>query len=529
MRVHFVELNARLNTLATKPVFPKYGTPLLATILKNRGHAVRVFLEGVSELDPERIAECDVVCMPVYAPAYNKVKELGARLRRSGVTVIMGGPHVCLYTDTVVELCDYAVRCEGDEALPELLDVLAAGGDPGQVAGISFRSGSEIVRTPDREPPAIPNVIPDLALIEGFEAAARGLGRRERVVNTLQTSRGCAFRCRFCPTSRLFGGVYRNRDIDSIVAEIRAKLVYNPFFFVVDNSFLSNRERTMELLHRLERERLGAHLIIFERHEIGKDEELLRLMRRAGVRCIIVGIESLVDANLKSYRKEQSSQQVRRSIASILAQDIHVIGTFVLGGDGDTPEAGDQIVQFVRETGISPNLFVMHDVEEDPARKLLIPLERRFRTHYRLDRCTDYYDYATGNFVTYFPRRTRPSTLQRMVVDVYRRCFSHGSTLRRIFSRNAFASVFGVDHGFSMRRLTEIVGRVSDDYYVEYLRGIEEGLYDGEELVPERLAGLTELPQPRPLQQDRVDQRSYGGLIAALAVPGLLRLRFGQT
>jgi len=525
-RVHFVELNAKLNTLETKPVFPQYGTPLLATILKQRGYEVQIYLEGVSNMDLEQIARCDVICMPVFAPAHNKVKALVERLRKHApcLPIIMGGPHVCLYTETVLEMCDYAVRCEGDEALPELLDCLAAGGDVRRVQGISFIEQGQVVHTPDRPPPFIPSVTPDMTLIEGFDRAARGVGRR-RIVNTLQTSRGCTFRCRFCPTSRLFGGVYRNRDIDSIVAEIRAKLAYNPFFFVVDNSFLSNRERTAELLRRLAREQLGAHLIIFERHEIGKDTELLQLMRRAGVRCIIVGIESLSDANLRSYNKEQTTHKVRRSIESILEHDIHVIGTFVMGADGDTPQSGAEITQFVLETGISPNLFVMHDVEEDESRKLLIPLDRRFRTYYRRSdpTNTDYLDYGTGNFVTYFPRHMRPTTLQRSVLEVYRQLFSHRNTLRRMLARNPFASVFGVDHGFSMRRLNDVIGRVVDDYYLAYLEQVEQGLYDGDDLVQERLDSLRRLPLPRPLDEG-VDHRRFLVASSIFAVPGLIRL-----
>ena len=33
-KIHFVEFNAKINTLMHAPVFPKYGTPLLATIMK---------------------------------------------------------------------------------------------------------------------------------------------------------------------------------------------------------------------------------------------------------------------------------------------------------------------------------------------------------------------------------------------------------------------------------------------------------------------------------------------------------------
>jgi hypothetical protein len=528
-RIHFIELNAKLNTLAVKRVFPKYGTLLLATILRDRGYDVRVFLEGVSDLGLPRLTDCDLVCMPVYAPAFNKVKALAAQLRdaRPSLPIVMGGPQVALYPDTVAELADVAVRCEGDEVLPELCACLERGDDLARVAGISFRrADGTLQRNPDRAPPAVPATAPDLSLIEGLERAAGGLRGRAQVVNTLQTSRGCEFRCRFCPTSKLFGASYRNRDIDAIVADIRSKLRWGPLFFVVDNSFLSNRERTIALLRRLIREQLGAHFIIFERHEIGRDGELLELMRRAGVRCIIVGIESLADDNLARYDKRQSSRQVARSVESILAHDLHVIGTFVIGGDGDTPRTADAIVDFTLRSGISLNLFIMHDVEDDARRRLLIPLARRFRTWYQraAPANTDFYDYATGNFVTYFPARMRATTLQRSVIEIYDRVFAHRQIARRVLAKNIFASLFGVDHGYAMRRTNQVIARIADDYYLPYLGELERGLYDADEqLIEERLAGLAGLPPPRPLA-DRVDLGSYRALTAALLVPGIVRL-----
>jgi hypothetical protein len=41
-----------MNTLAMRTSFPKYGTVLLATLLRDRGFHVKVYLEGVSEVLP---------------------------------------------------------------------------------------------------------------------------------------------------------------------------------------------------------------------------------------------------------------------------------------------------------------------------------------------------------------------------------------------------------------------------------------------------------------------------------------------
>ncbi len=529
-RVNFIEYNAKVGHIGSGAILPKYGTPLMAAVTREHGYQVRLFVEGVSDMDFARMTDCDLVCFPVYWPALNKIKDCVERIRmeKPDLPIVMGGPQAAMFPRTLEEMCDYLVRNEGDEILPALIACLSAGGNLRTVKGLTFHDNGDIVRNPDAPPPEIPETAPDYTLIEGFEEATRGFGGMP-VVNTLQTSRGCKFKCKFCPTTKLFGGVYRNRDIDSIIREIRAKLHYNKSFLVVDNSFLSNRKRTIELLHRLIEENLGAVFIVFERHEIGRDTELLKLMWQAGVRCIIVGIESLEDENLAMYNKKQTSHAVIESVRNIQRNNIHVLGTFVLGGDGDTPDKAERIIEFVNQTSISLNLFIMHDLEEDESKGLMIPNNRRFWTYYKKSEPdnTDWWDYLTGNFVTYFPKNMKPSTLQGLMIRIYAEVFSHKNNLRRIWSPSIFNSTFGVAHGYGMKHLNDTIMAPVNAYYMDLLREYEQGLYgENEVLIEEKLDSLESLRIPRAVESmDNVS--SYNKLSLLATLPGLAR--FGIT
>lgn len=70
----------------------------------------------ISRMDVSEITSCDLICLPLFAPAYNKVKDFAKRLmgERLGLPIIIGGPHAILYPETVLDFCQYAVRCEGD-------------------------------------------------------------------------------------------------------------------------------------------------------------------------------------------------------------------------------------------------------------------------------------------------------------------------------------------------------------------------------------------------------------------------------
>lgn len=526
-KIHFVEYNARINTLMHAKLFPKYGTPLLATIMKEKGYDVKMYLDGVSRMTYEDMIDCDCLCLPLVIPAYNKVKDFTERVKkdRPDLPVIIGGPTAIMYPDRVIDICDYTIRCEGDEVLPELVAVLNTGGDVSRVRGISFKQNGRVVDTPDREPPEIPKTIPDYSLIHGFRRATRGPGRLYNLVNTLQTSRGCHFRCAFCPTPQLFGYSFRNRDIDSVIADIKHKQQYNDWFLVVDNSFFGNRQKVRDLLNRLIEEDLGAELTVFERHEIGFDEEMLDLMRRAGVRCLIVGVESLTDENLKAFHKKQTTVKALESIYNIKRHGIHVIGTFAFGFGEDTREKAEELAGFIKKSGLSLNVFILHDVHMEEDQDLIIPLDRRFMTYYQQTdpENSDHVDYATGSFITYFPEKMKPSTLQKCMIDIYKQVYTHRYILSFLFRKNVFESLMGIVHGYGIRRMNKSIERICENYYYDYLKQIEDGLYDeNETLINEKLKDLDGLPIPAPIQE-RVDMVSNNPLIMLVIGPPFLR------
>ncbi len=528
-KIHFIEFNAKINTLGSLgPMFPKYGSLLLASHMRDRGYAVRYFLENVSTMDFDTLVDADVLCLSVFAPALNKVRDFAGKVmeKKPGLPVILGGPQVCFFPETVLDRCTYAVRSEGDEILPRLLESMNKGGNPEEVPGISFLKNKTAVHNPETEPPQIPATVPDITLIEGFDRVKPKVFGLKTIINTLQTTRGCRFRCKFCPTEKLFQGVYRSRDIDSVIADIKKRLIYNERFFVVDNDFCSDKKQTKALLHRIIDEGLRLQLTIFERHEIGRDPEMLDLLHRAGVRVIIVGVESLLDKSLSAFDKRQTHSEVVKSINNIRDHGMNVLSTFVLGYDEDTPESAMQLVDFIQENRLLLNLFILHDLEQDENKKLLIPLNRRFMTHYAAahPENLDYWDYMTGSFVSYFPKRMKPSTLQRLIFEINDRTFSHSHILRDVFSRDLYRAFFGVTFGYGMKRINSNLRQYAEKGYMDYLRQIEDGLYnEKEELIEEKLAALSGLPLPPPVT-DYVEKPFYQVPITLALMPSLARL-----
>jgi radical SAM superfamily enzyme YgiQ (UPF0313 family) len=84
---------------------------------------------------------------------------------------------------------------------------------------------------------------------------------------------------------------------------------------------------------------------------------MLELMRDAGCQQVLVGLESpsrlsLNGVELKSNWKAKRQEQYKTAISKIQDHGITVNGCFILGLDGDTPKVFDDVLEFVRESGL---------------------------------------------------------------------------------------------------------------------------------------------------------------------------------
>ncbi len=220
----------------------------LASELNARGHEATILdLEvappppGMSSTDV-LLAEIDasdveVVGVSVVTPHVPAARLLlgAARRHRPSLLLLAGGPHAtALPGDLLSEIPALDAVClgEGDEALPELLDAVAAGRSPTDVVGWMF---AEEGSTGAREPLADLDVLapPDRRLLDwaayirlgGFKGVASpGIVRSGIHAAQVHLSRGCYARCVFCSTNSVWGerarpGI-RRRSLEHVLTEI---------------------------------------------------------------------------------------------------------------------------------------------------------------------------------------------------------------------------------------------------------------------------------------------------------------------
>jgi radical SAM superfamily enzyme YgiQ (UPF0313 family) len=206
---------------------------------------------------------------------------------------------------------------------------------------------------------------------------------------------------------------------------------------------------------------------VFARIEIARDDELLSLMRQAGISQVYQGYESIQPDTLTAYDKHQTFQQIVTAIDKLHSAGLRIAGSFVLGADTDTLESVERTVDFVIDKQLSMAYFFPiwgHFPEQINGYRTIVPW---YRSIFRG------WAYCDGNFVTHFPLNMPPSKLQSAIIQGYRRVCS---------PRNVFTALRQGDYWVARWRLMHRI--VWHDIeralreHAEFLEMLEDGLYD---------------------------------------------------
>jgi radical SAM superfamily enzyme YgiQ (UPF0313 family) len=321
----FVE---RSKTIAS---LPSLGLLQLAACTP-REHDVKYFEAESDRTEPPEIYTCDLVAISTFSAQIFEAYKIADRLRANGIKVAMGGLHVTVLPDEAAKHADYVIVGEGENVWCEVVRAAEHGEPPGIFHASDF-------------PPVEVNELP----VPRYEL----LGDRPYNRFTVQTSRGCPWRCDFCASNVMLSQKYRKRSVADVIRDIRAvmQIREHPFIEFADDNTFVDKEWGKELCRQL----APLHLKWFTETDIsvGDDSELLHLMRRAGCRQVLIGLESptqsaLQGLEMKTDFKAKWFPRYSDAVQRIQAHGITVNGCFILGLDEHTPDIFEQVLEFSR-------------------------------------------------------------------------------------------------------------------------------------------------------------------------------------
>ncbi len=377
-----------------KVLVPPLSLPLLAGMTP-RDVDVRLVDENVERVDLAAGADwVAITCMAASAP---RAYEIADAFRERGIPVVMGGIHPTVLPDEASAHADAIVVGEAEPVWRVILEDLA---------GERLKPRYECANYPD---------------LAGLPHPRRDLLRRERylTVNVVQTARGCPNACSFCTVSAVFGRRYRFRPIAEVIEEIRSLEGGVGF---VDDNIVGRPQRAKELFEALIP--LNIRWVGQGELSMANDPELLSLAARSGCQAMFVGVESLSPENLRAVGKSHNlGLNMGEAIGKIHKSGIEIIGSFVLGLDGDDPGAFARTVAFAeRHKLVAAQFAVLTPFPGTPVHQ---QLESEGRI---VDRDWSHY---TMSKVVFRPKHMTALQLEQGQRYAYRRFYSIPSILRR--------------------------------------------------------------------------------------------------
>ncbi len=277
----------------------------------------------------------DAVAIASYSAQIRDAYCLAERYRKAGSKVILGGLHVTARPEEAKRYADCIVLGEAEPVWPRLLRDLVAG----DLQPLYDARGTQFDL---REAP-----MPRFELLDP--------ARYNRI--TVQTQRGCPLSCEFCASSIRIAPKFKTKPVEKVIAEIRRikSLWPKPFIEFADDNTFANRAHGKRLMTAL----AGEDIRWFTETDVSvaDDDELLRMIADAGCAQLLIGLEApdsqaLDGLETKSNWKAGRADRYLEAIEKIQRHGITVNGCFILGLDGQGPEAFDAVRDFVRQSAL---------------------------------------------------------------------------------------------------------------------------------------------------------------------------------
>ncbi len=294
--------------------------PLTVAVLKSvmPSYVNLTFYDDRLELiDYDRKTELVFITVETYTA--RRTYKIAARYREMGIPVVMGGYHVTLLPEEASLYADAIITGNAEGIIASLLDDFRNGRMQKRYTGTTMYSSK----------------LPDHSIFTG---------KKYLPVSLVETGRGCCHSCEFCAISSYYGCRYHRRPIEDIIKDI--ELHRHKYYFMVDDNLFADRKHLYDLLPRIKE--CNIKWASQGTLSLASDPELLRMMKDSGCEIILVGFESLNEANLLQMNKKVN---ISKSDRDTLVQRIHDAGigiyaTFVFGYDEDDENTVAEALRF---------------------------------------------------------------------------------------------------------------------------------------------------------------------------------------
>lgn len=296
---------------------------------------------------------------------------------RSGcpeVKQFLWGYHVSAIPEKTLqeEEADFVICGEGFDTILELMTLLRTGAGEDaleKVDGLWFKrtDGSvcgngrmKLIQNFDELPYDGWDMLPKQVYRNHLNFSFEDLSKRSRY-GAIMTSLGCPYNCSYCAIS-FFSGDKKQRfkSVERALEEVDYWVKKHNVFYlrILDECFTFNRQHVLDFCNELIQRNYQLSLWVYARVD-SVDEELLCVMKSAGIDWIAYGFESGSKKIRGNARKAQYSEERIREVVKMTHEaGISICGNFMFGLPGDDMETMQENLDFAKELCIEwPNFY----------------------------------------------------------------------------------------------------------------------------------------------------------------------------
>lgn len=327
------------------------GVRYLANAFKKKGYTPHIlFLKKFNSVKPEVVTEKElkllVDLINEVKPSYIGLSVMSSLYlesiylvndtikENSNIPLIWGGVYATLFPSESLNYCDYVIRGEGEEALPELINSLEYNEDISDIKNLAFKNNVNEIAINDMRP-----VIEDLDSLGSPEIGGsnkylihddnltHGDPQLKSFTYELSASRGCPFACSYCSSinlKRLYAGkgkYVRFRGVDSVIEELKIakKKIKNLKLIHFWDEIFSDEPGWIEQFNKRYKKEINLPFNIWG-HPLKISENIISNLVDAGLNQIVVGIQSGSPRIRKEVFNRRESQDAIINSSKILSE-----------------------------------------------------------------------------------------------------------------------------------------------------------------------------------------------------------------
>ncbi|HEX9021874.1 MAG TPA: lipid biosynthesis B12-binding/radical SAM protein [Nitrospirota bacterium] len=335
MKIILISANV---TMSPYPIYP-LGLSIIAAALTKAGHEVRQIdllhrnhsldevARDISSFNPGLIGisvrNIDNVNLMNEQYYIQNVKNIVERVRDvTNVKVLLGGAGFSLIPELILQEtgADYGIIGEGELLAVEFANNAEKGIYPTQkLIGSSARLSSD----------QISSALYDERLIEFYLHSGN--------IASVQTKRGCTYKCVYCTYPLLEGPHLRRRNPRAVVDDIELLRDKHKtkYLFFVDSVFNDEEGAYLDVIDEMLRRNVSVPWTGFFKPR-GLTDEIVERMKRTGFAAAEVGADAACDITLKRMGKSFTFRDIVECNELFMRHGITTSHFFMFGGPGET-------------------------------------------------------------------------------------------------------------------------------------------------------------------------------------------------